>query len=131
MVKNSPLDISRLWVLLQLPKLGIQLSREKLNAILHGDQSGTVVNCFFVCVSHLLGISSFMSTHDAPAMVRFQARQAQTAWEATADLSQGDDYGLKVQAAVFITAGHIYVRMPRMAILYTQKSCDFIKAGKL
>ena len=112
MTPSAPSDISRLWVLLQLPKLGIQLSCEKLNAILHGDQSGTVVNRFFVCASHSLGISSFMSTHDAPAMVRFQVRQAQTAWEAAADLSQGDDYGLKVQAAVFITVGHIYVRMP-------------------
>jgi len=72
-----------------------------------------------------------MSTDDTPTMVRFQARRAQTAWEAAAELFQGNDYGLNVQAAIFITAGHFHVRMPQTAMYYARKSCDFVRAGNL
>jgi hypothetical protein len=74
---------------------------------------------------------SSAGTDDTPAMVRFHARRVQTAWESLAELFKGNDYRLKVQAAVLVASGYIYMRMPQMALLYIQKSCDFIKAGNL
>ena len=128
---NSHSDISRLWVAPRLIKLGVKFSRKKLDAFLRGDQSGTVLNRAFVCGSHVLGMLFSTDVDDTPPMVQFHARRAQTAWECLIEVFNGNDYGVKVQAAMMIAAGYILIRMPQMSILYIQKSCDFIKAGNM
>jgi len=128
---NSFLDISRLWLLLRLLKFGVQFSGQKMNALLHGDLSGTVLDRSFVCGSHVLGMMASAGTNDTPAMVLFHARRVQTAWESLAELFGGDNYRTKVQAAALVVSSHVYMCMPQMALFYIQKSCDFIKAGNL
>jgi hypothetical protein len=130
-ITNSPLDISRLWLLVRLLKFGIRFSDKKMDALLRGDQSGTVVDRAFVCGSHVLGMMSSAGMDNTPAMVLFHARRVQTAWESLAELFGGDDYRTKVQAAALVVSSHVYMCMPQMALLYIQKSCDFIKAGNL
>jgi len=59
-------------------------------------------------------------------MVQFHARRLQTAWESLAELFKGNDYGASLQLAVLVAAGHVYLRMLQMAILYIQhckKNC--------
>ena len=85
----------------------------------------------FVCGSHVLGMMASAGTNDTPAMVLFHARRVQTAWESLAELFGGSDYRTKVQAAALVVSSHVYMCMPQMALLYIQKSCDFIKAGNL
>jgi len=120
-----------LWGLLQLPKFGAKLSRERLDGILRGDQSGTVPNRALVCGGHVLGTISSAGMDDTPAMVQFHARRVQKAWESLVELFKGNDYRASLQLAVLVAASHVYMRMPQMAILYIQKSCDFAKAGNL
>ena len=128
---NSPSDISRLWVFLRLPKLGTHFSRKKLDALLRGDQSGTVLNRWFVCGPHALGMPFLPGFNETPGIVRFYARRTQTGWECLAELFKESDYKTKAQASVLVAAGHILIRMPQTALLYVQKSCEFIKAGNL
>ncbi|KAF9643480.1 hypothetical protein BDM02DRAFT_3191569 [Thelephora ganbajun] len=106
-------------------------SGRKLDALLRGDQSGTVLNRTFVCGAQSLGINSYAGTDDTPAMVCFYARRAQTAWESLAELFRGNDHRVCLQAAVLVASSHVYLCMPQMALLYIQKCCDFIKAGDL
>ena len=53
---NSPSDVSRLWVLPRLLKLGVQLSPKRLDAFIRGDQSGAVLDRVFVCGAHVVGM---------------------------------------------------------------------------
>ena len=128
---NSLSDISRLWVFLRLPKLGTHFSRKKLDALLRGDQSGTVLNRWFVCGPHGLGMPFLPGFNDIPGIVHFYARKTQTGWECLAELFKKSDYKTKAQASVLVAAGHVLIRMPQTALLYIRKSCDFIKAGNL
>jgi hypothetical protein len=96
-----------------------------------GDQSGTVLNRVFVCGAHVFGMPSSVGMDDTPAMVRFHARRLQTVWECLAELFKGNDYRLSIQAAVFIASGFIHMRMNQTALLYIQKSYNFIKAGNI
>ena len=102
-----------------------------MDALLHGDLSGTVLDRAFVCGSHVLGMMASAGTNETPAMVLFHARRVQTAWESLAELFKGNNYRTKVQAAALVVSSHVYMCMPQMALLYIQKSCEFIKAGNL
>ena len=97
---------------------------------MRGDLSGTVLDRSFVRVSHMLGMMS-TAGDETPAMIRFHARRVQSAWESLAELFGGNDYRTKVQAAAFVVSSHVYMCLPQMALLYIQKTCDFIKAGNL
>ena len=131
-VTSSPSDTtSRLWSLLRLPQFGTQLSREKLDALQRGDQSGAVVHRFFVCGAQMYGGSFTPGVDDTPSMVLLQARRTQVAWECLAELFKGKNYRVSVQAALLVAAGYIFIRMTQSALLYLQKSYEFIKAGKL
>ena len=125
------MGISRLWLVLRLIKFGVQFSGKKANALLHGDQSGTVVNCSFVCSAHVIGMMYSAGKDMRPGMVHFHARHVQKAWESLAELFNGTDCRTCVQAAVLVVSSHIYMCMPQMALLYIQKACEFIKAGDL
>ena len=130
-VTNSPSGISRLWSLLRLPKFGAQFSRIKMDALIRGDQSGTVLHPFFVCGAEMYGAPFTLGVHDTPAMVLFQARRTQVAWECLAELFKCKDYKANIQAALLVASSYIFVRMTQSALLYIQKSYDFIKMGKL
>ena len=120
-----------MWSVLQLPKFGAQLSRKKLDAMLRGDQSGTVVDRFFVCGAQMYGVPFAPGVIDTPAMVLLHARRTQAAWECLAELFKRKDYRASVQAALVVAAGYIFVHMTQSALLYIQKSHDFIKAGNV
>ena len=130
-VNYSPLDISRLWALVRFPKFGVHLRHEKLDAILRGDESGTVVNRAFVCGPQSVGMLSLMSMDDRPAVVRFLARRAQTAWESIAELFKNSDYRTCLQTAILVASSKVHLRLPQLALLYIQKCCDLIKAGNM
>ena len=130
-VTNSFSNTSRLWVMVRLLKFGIQFSGKKMEALLRGDMSGTVLNRAFVCGSHVLGMMPSAGMDYSPAMVHFNARRSQTAWESLADLFKSRDYQDCLHTAVLVVSSHIYLRLPQMALLYIQKSCEFIEKGNL
>ena len=130
-VTSSPSDTSRLWSVLRMPKFGVQLSQKKMDALLSGDQSGTVVHRFFVCGAQMYGGPFTPGVNDTPSMVLFQARRTQATWESLAELFKSKDYRTKIQAALSVATGYIFIRMTQSALLYLQKSYDFVKAGKL
>ena len=117
--------------MLRLLKFGTQLSDKKMDALLRGDQSGAVLNRAFVCGAHVIGTMPCTGADGTPSMIRFHARRAQSAWEALAELFKGTDYRTSAQAAAWVVSCQVYVRMPQMALLYIQKTCDLIKAGDL
>ena len=117
--------------MVRLLKFGTQFSGKKMDALMRGDQSNSVLNRAFVCGSHVLGMMGSVGTDDTPAMVRLHARRVQTAWESLADLFNGSDCRICVQAALLVASSHVYMCLPQMALLYIQKTCDFIKAGGL
>ena len=88
-----------------------------------------MLNRAFVCLSHVLGMVALAG--DTTAMVRSHARRVQMAWEALAELFERSDYGTRVQAAVLVVSSRVYMCMPQIALLYIQKTRDFIKAGEL
>jgi hypothetical protein len=96
---------------------------------MRGDKSSTVLHRAFVLGIQALGFSAFAD--DTPAMVRFHARQVQAFWEAVADLYKGKNYRTSTHFATSLLGGCIYLRKPQLALLYTQKCCEFIQAGNL
>lgn len=130
-VINSPPDVSRLWVLPRLLKLGVQLSPKRLDAFICGDQSGVVLDRVFVCGAQVLGMGFSPDVSDSPAMVRLHARRAQIAWECLVELLKSNNYGVTVQAVVQLVASYILMRMAQMGILYIHKAYDAINAGGL
>lgn len=126
---NSPSDVSRLWVLPRLLKLGVQLSPKRLDAFIRGDQSGVVLDRVFVCGAHVVGMGFSPDVGDSPAILRLHARRAQIAWECLVELFKSRNYGVTVQAVTQITASYILMRMTEMGVLYIQKSYDAIDAG--
>ena len=130
-VTGSLVDTSRLWMLLRLPKFGIHLKRERLDALVCGDQPGTALDRYWVAVSHAFGMAYCFRVDATPGMIRLQARRSQIAWESLAELVKGNDHKLKVQAILIVVSGYIYRHMMQSAFLYIQKTCDTIEAGNL
>ena len=130
-VTGSLIDASRLWMLLRLPKFGIYLKRERLDALVSGDLSGTVLDRFWVLASHALGMPYCFRVDTTPGMVQLQARRTQIAWESLAELVKRNDHKLKVQTILMVASGYVYRHMIQSAFLYIQKSCDYIEAGNL
>ena len=130
-VTNSPLDVSRLWVLPRLLTFGVQFTPKRLDAFIRGDQSGAVLDRSFVCGAHVLGMLYSKDVDDSPAMIRHHARRGQIAWECLAELFQSKNYAVIAQAVMEVAATYILIRMTHPGILYIQKSCDAIEAGNL
>ena len=124
-------DVSRLWSLLRLPKFGIHLKRERLDALISGDLSGTVLDRFWVLGAHSFGIPYCLRMNSTPGAILLQARRSQLSWESLAELVKGNNHKLKVQAVLMIASSYIYRHMVQSAFLYIQKSCDYIEAGNL
>jgi hypothetical protein len=111
--------------------LGIQFGRKKLDALICGDKSGAVLYPSFVFGAEALGITAIADMDDTPAMVQFHARRIQTGWESLVDLFKGSDYRVQIHITSSTVAGFIYLRMPKMALLYIQKSCDLAQARNI
>ena len=120
-----------MWVLLRLVKLGVQLSPKKTDALLHGDQSGIVLDRGIVCAAHVLGMMFSPDVGNTPTMVKLHARRTQIMFECRAELLKRGDYRTAVQSLVVSASRYILMRMPQTALLYVQKSCDMIKARNL
>ena len=131
LVPNSSSDLSRLWALRRLLKLGIHLPREKLESFVRGDLSGLVVSRGLVLWAHAIGMLFSPDVGDTPSMVRFYTRRSQLVWECLAETLKGKDYRAIVRALMVATSGCILLRMTQMGVLYVQKSCDAIKMGNL
>ena len=115
----------------KLLKFGTQLSGKKVEALLRGDLSGTVLDRSFVCGAHVLGMMSSVGMDCSPAMVHFHARRVQTAWESLAELFKSEDYQTCLHSSALVVSSHVFMRMPQMALLYIQKCCEFIEKGNL
>jgi hypothetical protein len=109
--------------------LGIRFSDKKLDALLRGDKSGTVMHRSFVCGAETLGIAAFIDV--TPTMVQFHARQVRAACEALDDLLKGNDYRARVHSTSSVAPGFIYTRMPETALFYIQKCFEFAQAGNV
>ena len=128
---SSDLDSSRLWLLIRWPKFGIHLKRERLDAMISGDLSGTVLDRFWVLGSHSFGMPYCLRMDTTPGAIRLHARRTQTSWESLAELVKGSDHKLKVQAILGIASSYIYMGKMQSASHYIRRSCDYIKAGNL
>ena len=124
-------DISRLWVLPRLVKLGVKFTQKKMEAFIRGDQSGTVLNRGIVSGAHVLGMLFLPDVKDTPTMLKFYARRSQVALECLAELLEGKDYRTAIQSLTMTTSSYIFIPMTQTAQLYVQKSCDLIEAGNL
>ena len=118
-------------MLLRLLKFGIHLKHERLDALVSGDQSGTVLDRFWVLGCHAFGLPYCFPMDATPGVVQLHARRIQAAWESLADLVKGNDHKLKVQAILLIASSYIYRHMMQSAFLYIQKGCDYVKEGNL
>jgi len=68
---------------------------------------------------------------DTFAMARLLAMRSQLCWERLAEIVKGNDEKLKVQTTLIVATTYIYVRLVQSAVLYIQKTCDFINEGKM
>ena len=96
---------------------------------MRGHKSGIVLHRALVLGAQALGFPSFAD--ETPAMVQFHARRVQAFWEAVADLFKGKDYGASAHFSTAVIGSCIHLRMPQLALLYTQKCCGFVQAGNL
>ena len=68
---------------------------------------------------------------DSPAMIRLQAKHLQRALEILAEISRGHDLELRVQVALWVTAGSFIVPFKNLAPQYIQKTCEAIDTAGL
>lgn len=68
---------------------------------------------------------------NSSAMDRLQAKHRQTSLELLVEISQGDDWELKMQVALWITAVSIVLRLSDITPLYIRKSCEAVETAKL
>ena len=109
--------------------MGGYLAPDKQEALANGDVSGVILHPYFVHKVASLGMHYSSIVEDSPPMVLLHARYIQSFWEELAEIHQGNNYDLKVQSLVFIIAGCVFVRMPRLAGLYLWKACKLLDAA--
>lgn len=126
-ITNSPRAISRLWTMTRYLKFGLQFSRAKLDALMRGDESNTIMDTFYVYGAHSIGMPYCSRVDNIPAMARSLAIRTQVVWERLAEIVQGNDNKLKVQTTLNVAASFTYVRLTQSAALYIQKCWGFIE----
>ena len=125
------LECSRLAGLVRLRKMGAYLAPRKQEALVNGDMSGTVLHPFFLHKVITFGMHYSSLVEDSPPMILLHARYIQSFWEELANIHQGNNYDLKVQSLLFLIAGCIFVRLPRLAGLYLWKTCQMLNAAEM
>jgi len=114
-----------------LNKLGIRFSSDKQQALLRGDTSGTVINPFFVCSAQSLGMFFCEGMDNLPPMIHLQARYMQMTLESLVDVFRGHDWELRVQVALWVAAGSIFLSVDNFTFLYIRRCCEAIDAARL
>jgi hypothetical protein len=114
-----------------MSKLGIKLTSERQQAVLHGDVSGTVINSFFIYAAQSLGMYFCDGISDSPTMVQLHAKHLQDALERLAEIFEGHDWELRAQAALWAITSSIMLSLDSFAFLYMEKGCDAINSGEL
>jgi hypothetical protein len=122
---------SRLAALLHFKKLGIHLTGQKEDAIMHGDTSGDVVHPFFVHWSNTIGMHLCAGVGNSPAMSQLQAKHAQRTLEHLSETGKSDNAGLKAQMLLCAASGCLFQRFFRPARFYLTKACDVMNAADL
>ena len=112
-------------------KLGLYFRREKLEALLRGDVSNTVVSRYFVYRLQATGMYFCEVPEATPAMVRLQARYSQLAWETLVEIYGTGDHKLKAQGLMLFVHGLIILGFSAGAQLYLSKMCEIIDTAKL
>jgi len=115
----------------RLNKLGIRFIPEKQHALLHGDTSGTVLNPFFICAAQSLGMYFCEDVDNSSAMIRLQARYIQVSLELLTKIFEGHDWELRAQAALWVAAGSVIMRLDYLTHPYIKKSCEAVTAAGL
>lgn len=129
--ESKPRFFSRLRSLCRLNKLGIYLTKEKQEAILRGDVSDAVVDRYFVHGFQAIGMHLCGAPDETLAMVRLQARYAQTAWESLIRLFETDKERPKVQGLVLLVHAFTIMGFTTGAQLYLMKACKIIERAQL
>jgi len=88
-----------------------------------------VVRCYFVLMAEASALGFILKT--TPSTVRLQARRALIAFERLAEIFEGENYRLKVQAATCTASGYALINLPQTSLLYIWKCCGFIQAGNI
>jgi hypothetical protein len=122
---------SRLAALLHLKKLGIHLTGQKEEAIMHGDTSGDVVHPFFVHTSNAVGMHLRICVGDSPVMVRLHAKHAQRALEQISEAGKSGNMQLKAQMYLFAASACLFQRWFQPARAYLTEACDAVDAANL
>ena len=112
-------------------KMGAYLAPHKQEALANGDMSGAVLHPYFLHKVISLGMHFSAIVEDSPPMILLHARYIQSFWEELADIHQGNNYDLKVQSLIFLIAGCIFVRFPRVAGMYLWKACKMINSAEM
>ena len=114
------IDSSRLGSVCNLRNLGLHFRQEKLEAIIRGDLSGTVVHPGLIHFMHALG-PHYCHVTLSPLAVRMQAVHVQLLWEGMADILKGDNNELKLQIQYLAASAYIFVRMAQNSKLFLWK----------
>ena len=123
--------ISCFTALPRLRQFGIFLTGPKLDAIMRGDTSKTVVHPFFISATAGLGTQFHPVMRDLPSMVPLRAKHGQSCYEYIAEISTGNNAGLQVQVCLYMVAAGLYGRWFGFARQYLTKACIALNAAKL
>jgi hypothetical protein len=112
-------------------KFGAYLAPRKQEALANGDTSNPILHPYFFHKVISFGMHYSTIVEDSPPMVLLHARHIQGFWEELANIHQGNNYDLKVQSMVFLIAGCMFVRFPRLAGFYLWKACKMANAAEM
>ena len=112
-------------------KLGVYFGTEKLEALLRGDTSNTVINRHFVYGFQAIGMYLSGTPEESPAMVRLQAGYAWRAWESLIEIRRAGYQKLAAQGVLLFAHALIVMGFPETARLYLSNLCEIINEAKL
>ena len=112
-------------------KLGLYFGKEKLEALLRGDVSNTVVNRYFVYGLQATGMYFCEALEATPAMVWLQARYAQLAWETLVEIHGTGDNKLKAQGLMLFVHATVIMGFTALSQFYLSMVCKIIDKAKL
>ena len=112
-------------------QLGLYFRKEKLEALVHGDISNTVVNRHFVYGLQAIGTHFCGTPEVTPTMLRLQARYTRMAWESIFEIYGTYDNKLKVQVLILFVHGLIIMGFTMGSQFYLSKLCKIIHEAKL
>ena len=122
---------SRLRALRRLNTLGLYFTRDKQEALLHGDLSNAVVDRHFVYGLQVIGVHFYGVPEGTPAVLHMQARNIQMVWETLLLLNKTNQERTKAQALVLAVHAFIIVGFKAASQLYLLKACNIIEDATL